>query len=263
MLISTYTDIDLNCTITFGPKSASQHFIMRFEELKLGCADHLKLIDGDTDYGPLIKDFSCRDSLASVPPMRTNSTYLMVHYSSDNKSKQGDGFRLVITAVIDSYVHNCPVDYSLCRDGACISKSLFCDRIHHCLDKSDEDKCSSLGRDGDRDAIFPFELTLALGLLIVLVLVIFVCVVIFITSVYCRRDNQHQMQRVIGIPLQTSSSLMFANHQPHYNYFQPQPNPILYMTPQQYHQTLRQQSRVVQYQNVHDTSLKIGAPQQL
>lgn len=211
VLTSQWTDADLNCTIIFRTKSTLQHFVMRFEELKLGCNDHLTLYDGDSVYGqPSIKDYSCRDSLASVQPIKTNTTFLAVQFSTDNKSKQGDGFRLIITATIDPHYYHCPVDYSICRDGLCISKSLFCDSVNHCLDNSDEEKCS-LGKDGDKIGMFPFELTLAnaLGLLLVLVLVIFTCIIIFISLVYCRRENQyaqfqHQLQqRVVGVPLQS------------------------------------------------------------
>lgn len=234
-------DSDINCTVTFRTKSAQQHFVIRFEELKLGCDDHLKMFDSDLDYGQQsIKDFSCRDSLASAPLIKTTGSFLTLHYSTDSKAKLGDGFRLVATAVLDVPRWDCPPDYTLCRNHLCISGSLFCDDVNHCIDNSDEASCSSRNGIGGNTngSIFSGDLTLsnALGLLVVLVLVIFTCVIIFISAVYCRREShyaqyQHHLQRAIGVPLQSSSSLMFANHQPQYHYFQPT-NLSPYITPQ-------------------------------
>lgn len=231
------TEVDINCTIIFKTRSSQQHFVVRFEELKLDCNDHLKLFDGDMNYGqPSIKDYSCRDNIANVQPLKTTSTYLTVSYTSDRRSRPGDGFKLVATAVYNLPRWECPPDYSLCRNDFCISKSLFCDGVNHCMDNSDELNCG-YGH-APNGWFFDSDLNLsnALGLLVVLVLIISACVIIFISAVYCRRDNhyaqyQHHLQRAIGVPLQTSSSLMFANAQPQYQYFQPS-NFSPYVTPQ-------------------------------
>lgn len=209
--MSSNADADINCTITFRTKSTQQHFVIRFEELKLGCDDHLKMFDSDLDYGqPSIKDFSCRDSIASVPVIKTTGTFLTMRFSSDSKTKPGDGFRLVATAIFDGPMWDCPPEYSLCRNQLCISKGLFCDDVNHCIDNSDESSCSSrigIGSNGD-SSIFSGDLTLtsALGLLVVLVLIIFTCVIIFIVTIYCRQETttqhyaqyQHYPQGVIG-----------------------------------------------------------------
>lgn len=175
-----------------------------------------------------------------------------MRFSSDMKAKPGDGFKLVATAVFDSSMSDCPIDYAYCRNHLCISRSLFCDEIDHCMDGTDENNClaggtaiggpgssSFFGGGGSGPGNSNGELSLsnALGLLIVLVLIIFFCVIIFLSAIYCRRENsyaqyQHHLQRAIGVPLQTSSSLMFANHhQPQYHYFQPA-NMSPYVTPQ-------------------------------
>lgn len=228
-MTSTAADTDFNCTITFRTKSAQQHFVIRFEELKLGCDDHLVLFDGDLDYGqPSIKDFSCRDNMASVPVIKTTGTFLTIRFSSDSVSKLGDGFRLVVTAVFDISVSDCPPEYAFCRSQLCISRALFCDGVNHCLDNSDEIGCS-----GPDDAI---ELPYALGFFVILVLIISIGVIVCIV-LHCRRDNpyaayQHQLQRTFGVPLQTSNSVMFANQpQPQYQFFQPA-NMSPYVTPQ-------------------------------
>lgn len=204
------TEIDVNCTVTFKTRSARQHFIVRFEELKLDCNDHLKIYDSDTNYGQSsIKEYSCRDNIASAQPFKTTSTFLTITYTADRRSRPGDGFRLVATAVIDGPSWDCPSDNAVCRNTFCISKSLFCDGVNHCIDDSDELNCghdqTSNGWSLDGD----LNLSNALGLLVILVLIISACVIIFISAVYCRRDNhyveyQHHLQRDIGVPLQTS-----------------------------------------------------------
>lgn len=268
-LLSSSADLDVNCTITFRTKSAQQHFIIRFEELKLGCDDHLKMFDGDLDYGqPSIKDFSCRDNLASVPILKTTGTYLTIRFSTDSKSKQDDGFRLVMTAVFDTNKLECPHDYTVCHNFLCISRSLICDDVNHCLDNSDEIDCSSRSGGGSfgligsssgnnllatnpSGSLFATNgdtsLSYAFVLLIVLA-VIAICVTICVSVLCCRREShyaqyQHHLQRAIGVPLQTSSSLMFANHPQQYHYFQPA-NISPFITPQhQFQQQLQHQQQ--------------------
>lgn len=228
-MVSTDQDVDMNCTITFRTKSAHQHFIIHFEDLNLGCDDHLILFDQDADYGqPSIHDYSCRDNMASVRALRTTGTFLTIRYITDSINQHNDGFRIILTAVFDT--PDCPSEYAYCRDHYCISRSLFCDGIQHCLDKSDEMGCHS------KDD--PNDLPYALGLLVVLVLAISLCVIVFIATIYCRRESpysqyQHHLQRTFN-PLQASSSIMFPN-QPQatarYQFFQPaQMSP--YVTPQ-------------------------------
>jgi len=216
-LVSTFSDTDINCAITFKTKNAHQHFIIHFEELKLGCDDHLMLFDQDSDYGqPPIHDYSCRDNMATVRDIRTSGTFLTLRYVGDSTSQPGDGFRIVLTAVFDT--SDCPSEYTYCRDHYCISRSLFCDGINHCLDKSDE-----IGCHGQEDSN---DLPYALGLLVVLVIVISACVIIFIATIYFRRDSpysyyQQQLQRGLDVPMQASTSTMFPNHHPQYQFVQP------------------------------------------
>lgn len=261
--MSSRADSDVNCTITFRTKSAQQHFIIRFEELKLGCDDHLKMFDGDLDYGqPSIKDFSCRDNLASVPILKTTGTYLTIRFSTGSKTKSDDGFRLVVTAVFDINKMECPHDYTVCHNFLCISRSLICDDVNHCLDNSDEIDCSSRGglgsssssgagllatsatggsyllpASGDTSLSYAFVLLIVLG-------VISICVTICVSALCCRREShyaqfQHHLQRAIGVPMQTSSSLMFTNHPQQYHYFQPA-NLSPFITPQHQHQLQQQ-----------------------
>lgn len=235
VLSSGPDDTDMNCTVTFRTKSAQQHFVIRFEELKLSCDDHLVLFDGDLDYGqPSIKDFSCRDNMAGVPVMKTTGTFLTMRYTSDGVSKLNDGFRLVVTAAFDISMAECPPEYVFCRNQLCIARSLFCDGVNHCVDDSDEGGCN-----GPDETI---ELPYALGFFVMLILVISTGVIVCIIW-HCRRDQaspydqyQHHLQRAFGnVPLQTSSSLMFGPHhhhqsQPQYQFFQPA-NVSPYMTP--------------------------------
>lgn len=166
------------------------------------------------DYGqPSIKDFSCRDSLASTPIMKTTGSFLTLRYSSDTKLKHGDGFKLVITAVYEASMWECPADYAVCRNNLCISRSLYCDDINHCLDNSDESNCSRGG--GFTDDL---SISNAVVIIVVLVLIVFASVIIILLTIYCRRDDdhytnyQHHLQRM-GVPLHPSSSVMFSQYQ--------------------------------------------------
>jgi PREDICTED: similar to CG6024-PA len=38
---------NMNCTLTFQTETVLQRFMLKFEELKLDCHDHLYLFDGD------------------------------------------------------------------------------------------------------------------------------------------------------------------------------------------------------------------------
>lgn len=248
-VLNSQGDSDVNCTVTFKTRTSQQHFAIRFEELKLGCTDHLKLFDSDQDYGQeSIKDFSCTDNIANVDIMRTTGSYLTIRFSSDNRTRLNDGFRLVLTAVFDrssSLNYDCPADYSYCRNRLCISRSLFCDDVNHCLDNSDEINCSSTSKQSTSSTSSLFSnsidlsLTNAVGLLVVIILIIFTCVILCISAIYCKRESHyaqyhHQLSRSFGVPLQTSSSVMFTNpSQQQYHYFQPSP----YITPQ-HHATL-------------------------
>lgn len=193
----------------------------------MSCNDHLILFDGDLDYGqPSIKDFSCRDNMASTPILKTTGTFLTMRYSSDGHGKLADGFRLVVTAAFDISVTDCPPEYVFCRSQLCVSRSLFCDGVNHCLDNSDE-----IGCNGPDDIIdLNYVLYLFVALILAIAIGVFGCVVL-----HCRRDQspytqyQHHLQRALGVPMQTSSSLMFPQ-QPQYQFFQPA-NVSPYMTP--------------------------------
>lgn len=192
--------------------------MLRFENLKLGCGDHLYIYDGAHDYGRVnIADLSCRNNLANVEPIRTTGNYLTLRYSADKISNLGDGFRLIITAV-KSYLHECPYD-ARCLNQLCISHDLLCDGINHCGDNSDETSHSNCVNPNDLQTIFSFNhLTTQtyLYLLLATIFLIFLICVIVIAIHLFRRENhyanyQHHLQRMV--PLQTSSSLMLNQHQ--------------------------------------------------
>lgn len=222
----------------------------------------MKLFDGDLDYGqPSIKDFSCKDSLASVPLMKTTGTFLTLRFSTDSRTHKSDGFRLILTAIFDTTLNwDCPADYSYCQNRLCISRSLFCDDVNHCLDNSDEVDCSSRfggimggagpgaggsgGRYGGPDSFYDIDSTIKSRTFLIVVIISLVIVCVMLAIFWKCFDNrshynqyQHHLQRTIGVPLQTSASLMFANpHQLQYQYFQPT-NLSPYVTPQ-HHATL-------------------------
>lgn len=50
-VITSAREENLNCMITFTTESVLQKFMLRFEELKLDCNDHLYIYDGDIAVG--------------------------------------------------------------------------------------------------------------------------------------------------------------------------------------------------------------------
>ncbi|CAF1214171.1 unnamed protein product [Adineta ricciae] len=64
-----------------------------------------------------------------------------VHFSTDGGNVNGLGFKVVLTSFhYPSHLHPCDStdDEFLCGNGECISSSLLCDGVPHCLDGSDE-----------------------------------------------------------------------------------------------------------------------------
>lgn len=46
-VITSSRDENMNCTLTFQTELVSQRFMLRFDDLRLDCYDHLYVYDGD------------------------------------------------------------------------------------------------------------------------------------------------------------------------------------------------------------------------
>ncbi|CAG2111727.1 unnamed protein product [Medioppia subpectinata] len=134
-VITSKSEDNLDCTITFQTDTILQRFMLRFEKLALDCDDHLYIYDGAHAIGNHKADLSCRSTRTEVGTIFTQGSFLTLKYITDPYSKSENGFRLIITAFKEAPVH--------CRDHKClntfcISRDLSCDGINHCGDNSDE-----------------------------------------------------------------------------------------------------------------------------
>lgn len=101
-VITSSREENLNCVITFTTESVLQKIMLRFEDLKLDCNDHLYIYDGDIAVGNPKADLSCRSTRNEVGTIFINGYFVTLKYVTDSMSKQGDGFSLVLTAYKDT-----------------------------------------------------------------------------------------------------------------------------------------------------------------
>ncbi|XP_031841941.2 uncharacterized protein LOC116431104 [Nomia melanderi] len=127
---------DLDCTITFQTHSILQRFMLRFDQLKLDCNDHLYIYDGAHAVSSYKADFSCKNTEQTVGAIYTRTNFVTLKYVTDSWGTKGNGFRLVITAVKDPK-HTCK-DFRCTEKEFCIEMDLLCDGVNHCGDGSDE-----------------------------------------------------------------------------------------------------------------------------
>lgn len=100
-VITSSRDENMNCTLTFQTEYASQSFMLRFEDLRLDCHDHLYVYDGDGSAGQAKVNLSCRSTREENGRIFLHSNYVTLKYQTDHWSQPGDGFSLVITAIRD------------------------------------------------------------------------------------------------------------------------------------------------------------------
>ncbi|KAH9395135.1 hypothetical protein TYRP_005205 [Tyrophagus putrescentiae] len=134
-VISSKSENNLDCTITFQTDTILQKFMLRFEKLALDCNDHLYIYDGAHTHGNHKTHLSCRSTRAETGIIYTQGNFLTLHYSTDAYSKADNGFRLIITAYKDSKNY---CREHRCSNQFCISGDLVCDHVNHCGDNSDE-----------------------------------------------------------------------------------------------------------------------------
>ncbi|XP_075560120.1 uncharacterized protein LOC142592429 isoform X2 [Dermacentor variabilis] len=140
-VLTSESDNNLDCIITFQTHSILQSFMLRFERLSLGCRDHLVIFDGAHAIGLSKADLSCGSSPSDVGNTSTEGNYVTLRYTTDTESPQGSGFNLIITAYKNRLTDHMPNlrcrDFQ-CSNTLCISSNLTCDGVNHCGDNSDE-----------------------------------------------------------------------------------------------------------------------------
>ncbi|KAL3187374.1 hypothetical protein MRX96_025446 [Rhipicephalus microplus] len=141
-VLTSESENNLECAVTFQTDSILQRFMLRFERLALDCHDHLVIFDGAHAIGNHKVDLSCRSTRSDVGTIFTQGNYVTLKYTTDSWSPQGNGFKLIITAYKDSSLPDLKHDLKCrdfeCRNTFCISSNLTCDGVNHCGDNSDE-----------------------------------------------------------------------------------------------------------------------------
>jgi len=139
-LITSDSDKNFECIVTFLTDTVLQKFSLRFEQLNLDCDHHLYIYDGSHASGLYKKHLSCDDNVTEVGLILTESNFITLKYVTNSFSYYGSGFHLVITSFKEPHI-KCK-DYK-CLNSFCISNSLLCDGINHCGDNSDESSDAS------------------------------------------------------------------------------------------------------------------------
>ncbi|CAG0913500.1 unnamed protein product [Notodromas monacha] len=92
------SDPNMNCKVTFQTGTALQHFMIRFDHLRLDCNDKLMIFDSDhSDSEPKLH-LSCKNIPSTVGSVQIPSNYLTVVFVTDREGLDDFGFRMVITA---------------------------------------------------------------------------------------------------------------------------------------------------------------------
>lgn len=155
-VIISQNERNLDCSITFQTHSILQRFMLRFDQLKLDCNDHLYIYDGAHAVSSYKADLSCRNTEQAVGAIYTRTNFVTLKYVTDGWGTDKNGFRLVITAVKDPK-HTCK-DFRCTQNEFCIETDLLCDGVNHCGDGSDE-STSTLCANSEASTILGMQTT--------------------------------------------------------------------------------------------------------
>ncbi|XP_040572661.1 uncharacterized protein loaf isoform X1 [Lepeophtheirus salmonis] len=139
-VIESRNERDVDCVVTFQTESILERFMLRFEDLKIDCNDHLYIFDGAHAIGNHRAIISCdktKDSVGHGGVIFTRTNFVTLKYVTDSWGMDLNGFKLVITAFKDGKKTGCREGFS-CDDRLCINKDLVCDTVNHCGDGEDE-----------------------------------------------------------------------------------------------------------------------------
>ncbi|XP_074605154.1 uncharacterized protein LOC141858338 isoform X1 [Brevipalpus obovatus] len=206
-VITSTRDENMNCTLTFQTEKVSQRFMLRFDDLRLDCNDHLYIYDGDGSAGPTKVHLTCRSTRDDMGKIVLGSNYVTLKYQTDHWSQAGDGFTLVITATRDA--PNCPT-YKCQYNNYCISTDLLCDGVDHCGDKSDETHHANCYYEEDTGSIFGLPVHVFIVTVGAVFLTCLVCV-IGLAIYLCKREQQMyqaQQQRISSYHHQLGTSIL-------------------------------------------------------
>lgn len=184
-VLTSESENNLECAVTFQTDSILQRFMLRFERLALDCHDHLVIFDGAHAIGNQKVDLSCRSTRSDVGTIFTQGNYVTLKYTTDSWSPQGNGFKLIITAYKDNSLPDIKHDLKCrefeCRNTFCISGNLTCDGVNHCGDNSDETSYASCIDETSNSQI----LGLAVSVFVTLSLVVFIFGLVLCVGLLC------------------------------------------------------------------------------
>ena len=156
VVLKSHDERDEDCVITFQTESVIEKFLLKFEDLRMDCNDHLYIYDGAHVAGHWRVRFCTQDqyfiallqahiscdsrpsSVGSQGFIITRSNFVTLRYHTDSWGSQNNGFTLVITAFKNSRTFGCSSGFS-CDSQICISNDLKCDGVHHCGHGQDEE----------------------------------------------------------------------------------------------------------------------------
>ncbi|XP_064467975.1 uncharacterized protein LOC135378808 isoform X2 [Ornithodoros turicata] len=191
-VLTSESENNLECAVTFQTDSILQRFMLRFEHLALDCHDHLVIFDGAHAIGNHKVDLSCRSTRSDVGTIFTQGNYVTLRYTTDAWSPQGNGFKLIITAYKDTTLPDMKQDLQCrefeCRNSFCISSDLTCDGVNHCGDNSDETSFASCIDATGASQILGLGVSLFVTLLLVFVVVCIIGCSVAVLCI-CRRQR--------------------------------------------------------------------------
>lgn len=182
----------LDCVITFHTDTILQRFMLRFEELKLDCSDHLYIYDGTNAYGNHTADLSCGHNKQNVGLIYTDGQYVTLKYVTDGWIQLGSGFKLVLTA-IKRLQGSCGKDFR-CKNGFCIDSDLLCDGVNHCNDNSDESSLALCYDDGAVGQVLGMGVNIFIAVVVGIFVVCFVCIVAVVVCI-CKRNRANGLNQ--------------------------------------------------------------------
>lgn len=195
-VLTSESENNLECAVTFQTDSILQRFMLRFEKLALDCHDHLVIFDGAHAIGNHKVDLSCRSTRSDVGTIFTQGNYVTLKYTTDHWSPQGNGFKLIITAYKDSSLPDLKHDLKCrefeCRNTFCISSNLTCDGVNHCGDNSDETSHALCIDETASSQI----LGLGVSVFVTLALVVIVVCLVLCVGALCLCQRLQQQQRL-------------------------------------------------------------------
>ncbi|XP_076057594.1 low-density lipoprotein receptor domain containing lost and found isoform X2 [Oratosquilla oratoria] len=190
-VVTSLSERNLDCTVTFQTDSVLQRFMLRFERLQLDCNDHLFIYDGAYATNSYKADLSCHNTLQNVGTIYTRTNHVTLKYITDQWGPTTDGFKLLITAFKDKK-HTC-MNFRCKTTNFCIERDLTCDGVNHCGDGSDESTSLARCPSAPLGAILGLSGTLLVAVICAAALVCCACGVAIVVCVY-RRNRSHLRQ---------------------------------------------------------------------